>query len=60
MNGLFEGSINTAIVLENSHRFDNDQEFGTILKRMWKGELTEKDIELLNTRVIGQNGVTLP
>ena len=60
MNGLFEGSINTAIILENSHRFDNDLQFGELLKRLWLGELTEDDIDLLNTRVVGSNDVTLP
>ncbi|KAL7527853.1 hypothetical protein ACHAXR_004496 [Thalassiosira sp. AJA248-18] len=60
MNGLFEGSINTAIFLEKSHRFDEDPVFGALLKRVWKGELTEEDIQMLNTRVVGQNGVTLP
>lgn len=60
MNGLFEGNINTAIILENSHRFDEDPEFGALLKRMWKGEMTEDDIRLLNTRVVGQHGVVLP
>ena len=30
-NGLFEGSINTAIILENSHRFDEDLHFGNLL-----------------------------
>ncbi len=59
-NGLFEGSINTAINLENSHRFDDDLQFGELLKRLWLGELREEDIILLNTRVVRSNNVTLP
>ena len=34
MNGLFEASINVAIVLEKSHQFDEDPAFGELLKRM--------------------------
>ena len=60
MNGLFEGNINTAIILENSHRFDEDPAFGALLKRLWRGELTEEDIALINTQVIGTNGLILP
>ena len=59
-NGLFEGSINAAIFLEESHRFDDDKEYGDLLKRLWKGETTKEDIDLLNTRVVGRNGVTIP
>ena len=59
-NGLFEGSINTSIILENSHRFDNDLQFGQLLKQLWLGEFREEDINLLNTRVFGSNNVTLP
>ena len=47
-NGLFEGRINCAIILETSHRFDEDPVFGALLKRLWKGELTEEDIVTLN------------
>ena len=61
MNGLFESSINVAIILENSHRFDDDRTYGELMKRLWKGELTKEDIDLLNTRVVGnKNGLTLP
>ena len=60
MNSLFEGSINTAIILETSHRFDKDLAFGALLKRLWHGELTEEDIVLINTRVVGTNGLILP
>ena len=60
IHGVFEGSINTAIILETTHQFDKDPEFGALLKRLWKGEMTEDDIELLNTRVLGQNNVFLP
>ncbi len=45
--------------LENSHRFDEYLQFSELLKRLWLGELTEKDIELLNTQVVGSNGALL-
>ena len=60
MNGLFEGSINTAIFLENSHRFHDDPDYGELLKRFWLGKLTEEDIDTLNSRLVGQNGVCVP
>jgi hypothetical protein len=40
---LWENSINVAIVLNNSHRFQDDPEYGEILKRMWEGKFTEED-----------------
>ena len=39
MNGMFEGSINTAIFLEDSHRFNDDPAYGRLLKRIWRGEV---------------------
>ena len=54
MNGLFEGSINTAIILEDSHRFDNDLGFREFFKRLWLGKMTEEDIDLLNTELLVQ------
>ena len=52
-NGLWEGSINVALFLEHSHRFDGDPIFGEILKRLWRGELTRDDIRTINTRLVG-------
>jgi hypothetical protein len=31
-----------------------------LLSRMWKGELTDADLETINSRVIGRNGLELP
>ena len=56
----FENCINAHIILDNNHRFEDDPEYGKLLKRMWKGDLTKKDRERINTRVIGENGLTLP
>jgi len=59
-SGHFVNSINAHIILDNNHRFQDDKEYGALLKRFWKGDLTKKDRERLNTRVVGQNGLTLP
>ena len=52
VNDFFEGSIKTTVFLENSHRFNENPEFGALLRRVWKGEVTAKHIEVLNTRVL--------
>ena len=57
-NSLWD-MLNSAIILENNHRF-KDKEFGEILRRMRMGEDTVEDRKKINTRVIGTNGVTLP
>lgn len=59
-SGHWENCINATIILDNSHRFKDDPEYGKLLKRMWIGGLTKKDRDILNTRVIGHNGLTLP
>ena len=41
--GLWENAINVAIMLQNSHRFNNDPCFGGILRRMWSGTFTKED-----------------
>ena len=46
--------------MEDSHRFDEDPEYGELMKRIWRGEVTEEDIEMINSRRVGKNGVTLP
>ena len=59
----WENTINSAIFLENSHRFKDDPEYGEILARMRMGTDTREDREKINTRVIGassDNGVQLP
>ena len=56
----WENCINTIIILDNNHRFKEDPKYGELLKRMWSGDLTREDRVLINTRVIGKNGLTLP
>jgi len=58
---LWENSINCVIILENIHRFKDDPEYGEMLTRLWRDDLTQEDRKKINTRVIGgQDGVTLP
>jgi len=56
----WENSINCVIILENIHRFKDDPEYGEMLTRLWRDDLTQEDREKINTRVVGRNGVTLP
>ena len=58
--GFFEKFINCAIVLDGMHQFKDDIQYGKLLKRLCNGTLTEEDINLLNTRVLGRNGLKLP
>ena len=57
---LWHGSVNACIVLNNNHRFKDDPEWGDILKRISNGQATNDDIDKINSRVIGKNGLMLP
>ena len=56
----WDPNINVIIILDNEHHFIEDPEYGIMLKRMWEGDLTLEDIQRINTRVIGINGLELP
>jgi hypothetical protein len=58
--GLWENSINVAIILKNSHRFKNDPEYGEIMMRMWKGTYTEDDIDKINKRIVESSKLHIP
>lgn len=51
-------SMNATTFLEKRHRFNEDQAFKALLNRLWEGESTKEDVQMLNTRVLPQNGVT--
>ena len=55
--GLWENSINVAVVFQNSHRFSDDPSYGEVLMRMWRGIATREDIDLINSRMIGHDSV---
>ena len=56
----FENSLNCAIVLDGMHRFNDDKDYSNLTRRLCRNEMTEDDIKLLNTRVIGHEGLVLP
>lgn len=55
-----ENSFNCTITLNGIHRFNDDKVYSNLLKRLCENELTQRNIDLLENRVIGQNGLTLP
>jgi len=52
---LWENTINVAIFLDNSHRFEEDQQYGAMLDRIRKGEDTIEDRLEINKRVVGSS-----
>ncbi len=48
------------IILDNEQPFNEDSEYGQMLKRMWSGDLTKEDRMRINTWVLGTNGLELP
>jgi hypothetical protein len=56
----WENCINALIILDNEHCFNEDPEYGQMLKRMWGGDLTNEDCKRINTRVLGTNGLEHP
>ena len=52
----FEQIINTTIILNNKYCFKHDPVWGDLLKHFWMRGLTKKHRDLINTRVVGDNG----
>jgi hypothetical protein len=57
---FFESILTGVVILDNEHRFKEDPEFVKLLKRFWRGELTHKDRNTINKRVITRTDVDLP
>lgn len=55
----FENIINATIFLNNKHCFKHDPEWGDLLKHFWMKGLTKKRKDLINSRVVGNDGVTI-
>ena len=51
----FRLAINCAIILEKSHRFKDDPEWGAILERLRTGSHTSEDIDTINSRLVGES-----
>ena len=52
-------SLTAVIILENNHRFVKDPDYGLLLERIAKGEATEKDFKLINSRVMTKSDNTI-
>ena len=48
----FENLLNTALILENKHRFKDDPEFGEMLTDMWFDDLSIEQKEKINERFV--------
>ncbi len=57
---VWENNINVVIILNNEHCFKDDPQYGQMPKRMWTGDLSKEDCQVINSRVIGYNGLKLP
>ncbi len=57
---FFESILTGIIILDNEHRFKDDPEFGKLLKRFWRGELSQRDRNLINKRLVTRPDVDLP
>ena len=57
----WQNTLTCAVMLEKSHRFDDDPVYGPIMNRYRKGKADANDIKIINTRVIGAStGVEAP
>ena len=56
----WHGSINCSTMLEGSHRFADDPEWGETLKRAQNGTDTVEDREKINERWLHLEGIALP
>ena len=52
--------VNCYLELNGMHQFSNDVTWGELLRRLRNGTLTEDDIDTINTRVVDENGLSLP
>jgi hypothetical protein len=48
----FENLLNTALILENKHRFKEDPVYGQMLSDMWFDDLSVEQKKEINKRVI--------
>jgi hypothetical protein len=55
----FSDWINCYIELKGKHRFKQDPQWGALLRRCRNGQLSDKDIEWINGRVVGRNNKTV-
>lgn len=46
--------------MDGIHRFKDDEDYGRILQRLCRGEMTQEDVDKINERYVGNGGVDLP
>ena len=54
------GAMNRAIFLNKSHQFNDDTDYGIILRKFRAGPITKEDVQKNNTRYVINDGVKLP
>ena len=59
-NTLQFNAINRAVLLNVSHRFEKDPQYGEIMRRFRIGKVTKEDIQCVNSRYYENSDVTLP
>ena len=59
-NNVLVQAINRAVFLNRSHRFEQDPQFGAVMRRFRNGTVTVQDLEWINERCIDNETVTLP
>ena len=57
---LWHDYINVFIELTGQHRFKDDPKYGAIMTRFQQGNPTERDFEIINSRVVSQYHEHLP
>ena len=53
----WQNTLNCAIILKKTHRFDGDKTWGKIMGRLRVNKLTKKDREIINSRVIKETTI---
>ena len=51
--------LSTQAVSYTSQSVDDNEEWYKIISRMWNGKSTARDIELINSRLVGHNHSTI-
>ena len=59
-NRNFEIALNAALVLDNKHRFKDDEAFGDMLKEMWFDDLSRQHKQAINKRVVRKGQLNMP
>ena len=59
-NRNFEIALNAALILDNKHRFKNDEAFGDMLKEMWFDDLSKQHKKAINKRVVKKGHLNMP